>query len=272
MRDYTRELPKHIERYIGENDLFLEIYNVEDNPKRKKRPPILFVHGAYSGSWMWSKYIPQFISEGYTCYAMNMRGHYKSRVQDMTRVSFYDYVEDIKEVIEEIGEPPIVIGHSMGGLLGQKVAESTKIAGLIPLDSSMSLEVCNIIPYKDFPEIKIEVVVPAPEREEYSSIDESHEDILFQRKYLTLDSSKAFLEFYIPFGGRGVSVDSSLIKCPCLVIKAVNCDDDNMRGAELAKYLKAEYIAFQGMTHTGVLIGQRYMQVVDRIVAWLERF
>jgi pimeloyl-ACP methyl ester carboxylesterase len=89
MEDYTRTLPKHIEKYIGENDLFLEIYEGEDHYELiERRPPLLFVHGAYTGSWMWSKYIPHFVKKGFTCYVMNMRSHYKSRVMDMTRITF----------------------------------------------------------------------------------------------------------------------------------------------------------------------------------------
>lgn len=44
--DYTQLLPNHIEKYIGEHDLFLEIYEGE------ARPPLLFVHGGYTGSWI----------------------------------------------------------------------------------------------------------------------------------------------------------------------------------------------------------------------------
>jgi hypothetical protein len=45
---------------------------------------------------------------------MNMRSHYKSMVMDMTRISSEDYLDDIKMVIAECGEPPIIIGFSMG--------------------------------------------------------------------------------------------------------------------------------------------------------------
>jgi hypothetical protein len=68
MMDYTKALPAHVEKYIGENDLFLEIFEGEDcSQEIRKRPPLLLVHGAYTGSWMWSKYIPHFISKGWKC-------------------------------------------------------------------------------------------------------------------------------------------------------------------------------------------------------------
>lgn len=273
MKDYTKTLPKHIEKYIGENDLFLEIYEGEGHSEAtEKMPPLLFVHGAYTGSWMWSKYIPHFVSKGWKCYVMNMRGHYKSRVVDLTRVSFDDYLEDIKKVIAECGEPPVVIGFSMGGILVQKLAETTSLAGLVLIDTSISREVNEIAPYKAAAEITPGIVIPAPAREEVSSIDESEDDIVFQKKYLTMESSKAFSEFSFSFGAKkGISINSSLITCPNLVIKAVNGEDDEKRGRATAEQLNAEYAGFPNTTHTGLLIGQRYMEVVDRIMKWLNK-
>ncbi|SDO75819.1 hypothetical protein SAMN04487897_12153 [Paenibacillus sp. yr247] len=49
----------------------------------------------------------------------------------MTKITFEDYLEDIKEVIAECGVSPILIGFSMGGILSQKLAETVEIAGLV---------------------------------------------------------------------------------------------------------------------------------------------
>jgi pimeloyl-ACP methyl ester carboxylesterase len=278
MIDYTKLLPNHIEKYIGDNDLFLEIFEGEGSLEAtKKRPPLLFVHGAYSGSWMWSKYIPHFINNGWKCYAMNLRSHYKSRVLDLTKVSFHDYLEDIKEVVKVItaegGEAPILIGHSMSGILGQKLAETVELAGLIPLDSSISKEVYDIEPFQERSEITTGIILPAPPREEQVSMDESEEDIIFQRKYLTMESYQAISEFAFFFGAeKGISIDSGLITCPGLVICAVNSAADDIRGKATADQLHAEYAEFPGTTHTGLLVGQRYWEVVDRILDWLKRF
>ena len=273
MKDYTNTLPNHIEKYIGENDLFLEIFDSEVHGEAtEKRPPIIFVHGAYTGSWMWSKYIPHFISKGFSCYVMNMRSHYKSRVMDLTKVAFEDYLQDIKEVISECGETPIIIGFSMGGILCQKLAETVKLAGLVLIDSSISKEVHDIVPYSEIDEIfRTKIIDPAPLREEHSSIDESPEDIAFQKKYLTMESSKA-REAYDPSGAQGgMSINSSLITCPCLVISRIGNEEEQRRGMATANHLKAEYTGFWNTTHTGLLVGQRYLEVVDRILEWLKK-
>ncbi|MBA2937685.1 alpha/beta fold hydrolase [Paenibacillus sp. CGMCC 1.16610] len=272
MKDYTKDLPDHRVKYIGENDLCIEIFEGDELPKgASKRPPLLFVHGAYTGSWMWSKYIPHFINKGWNCYVMNLRGHYKSRVLDLTNVTFEDYLEDMKEVFAECEVPPILIGFSMGGILSQKLAETNELAGLVVIDTSISKEVYEAVPYKEIAAMTTGVLMPAPSREENSSIDESADDIDFQRKYITVESLQAFNDFYFSLGANGgISIDSSLMVHPALVIKAINSEEDDRRGKATAEHLHAEYTGLWDTTHTGLLVGQRYMEVVDRIMLWLQ--
>jgi pimeloyl-ACP methyl ester carboxylesterase len=271
MMDYTKLLPEHIEKYLGEKDLFLEIFERNSyNANENKKPPLLFVHGAYTGSWMWSKYISHFVEAGYCCYVMNMRSHYKSRTMDMTQISFEDYLEDIRENIVECGEPPILIGFSMGGMLCQKIAEEGTIAGLILVDTSISKEVNIAAPYENPMEDTLGIVMPAPLREE-ESIDEAPDDIAFQKKFLAMESSKAIGAMACWIRGKeGISVDNNKITCPCLVIRAVNSERDDLQGRATAEQLKGEYLALWNTSHTGLLVGQRYQEAVDRILEWLE--
>lgn len=271
MKDYTKALPDHRVKYIGENDLCLEIFEGNALPEETSgRPPLLFVHGAYTGSWMWSKYIPHFVSKGWNCYVMNLRGHYKSRVLDLTNVSFEDYLEDMMELLAECGVPPILIGFSMGGILSQKLAETNELAGLVVIDTSISKEVYEAVPYKEITQMTTGTLMSVPIREDYSSLDESADDIDFQRKYLTMESLQAFKAFYYELGSNGgISIDSSLIAIPSLVIKAVNSEEDDRRGKITAEHLHAAYTGLWHTTHTGLLVGQRYQEVVDRITIWL---
>ncbi len=87
-----------------------------------------------------------------------------------------------------------------------------------------------------------------------------------------MESSKAFNAFVFSIESKGISIDSSSISCPCLVIKAVNCDDDDRRGKVTAEHLRAEYNGLWNTTHTGVLVGQRYTEAVDTIMNWLKKY
>ncbi|HSG04778.1 MAG TPA: alpha/beta fold hydrolase, partial [Nitrospiria bacterium] len=64
-------------------------------------------------------------------YAVNLRGHYGSKtVPDFGRISFYDHLTDLREVIRKL-DNPVLFGHSMGGLLVQKLAESETVPAAV---------------------------------------------------------------------------------------------------------------------------------------------
>lgn len=88
------------------------------------KPPVLLIHGIFSGAWQWEKYQSLLARHGYESHAVNLRGRSGSRpVTDIGAVRLQDYVADALAVARSLGSP-IVIGHSMGGLLAQKVAET----------------------------------------------------------------------------------------------------------------------------------------------------
>ena len=82
---------------------------------------IVFVHGMCHGAWCWEEhFIPFFEKLGYTCVAFNLPGH---EVQGSTRRISYslgDYVKALHSVVANLEAPPIIIGHSMGGMILQK--------------------------------------------------------------------------------------------------------------------------------------------------------
>mgnify|MGYP002778237436 CR=1 FL=1 len=93
-------------------------------PARSRRaaPPVLFVHGAYVGAWCWAEhFLPHFAAAGFEAYAVSLRGHGASPGREtLASHSIEDYVADLAETIEAIGEPPVVVGHSMGGFVLQR--------------------------------------------------------------------------------------------------------------------------------------------------------
>ncbi len=85
----------------------------------RKRPPVLFVHGAYCGAWIWvDPFMPYFADQGHPCYAVSLRGHGGSE-GEFNQLVLADFVDDLETVTGRIGAPPILIGHSMGGLVVQ---------------------------------------------------------------------------------------------------------------------------------------------------------
>ena len=97
---------------------------VERPAAASHKPPVLLIHGMFGGAWYWEGYQSLLASRGYASHAINLRGHHGSRpVRDIGKVPLRDYIADALEVARTL-KNPIIIGHSMGGLIAQKVAEA----------------------------------------------------------------------------------------------------------------------------------------------------
>ncbi|MGE5493057.1 MAG: alpha/beta hydrolase [Actinomycetota bacterium] len=102
----------------------LEVLCCEPDAALQRPTPLLFVHGAFAGAWMWETFMPFLAEDGYRSYSVSLRGHGRSHGQDhINWHSIADYVDDVGIVLEWLGEPAILIGHSMGGFVVQKALE-----------------------------------------------------------------------------------------------------------------------------------------------------
>lgn len=87
--------------------------------------PLLFVHGAWHAAWCWDEhFLDYFSARGYRAMAVSLRGHGGSQTPTRLRdLSFDEYLEDVLAVADSLPVPPVMIGHSMGGVVVQKYLE-----------------------------------------------------------------------------------------------------------------------------------------------------
>lgn len=103
------------------------------------RPHLLFVHGAFHGAWCWDEhYLPWFAGQGWPAHALSLRGHGESGgAERMRTFTLETYCDDVIETIRRIGAPVILVGHSMGGVVAERVYHrSQDVAGLVFFASS----------------------------------------------------------------------------------------------------------------------------------------
>jgi pimeloyl-ACP methyl ester carboxylesterase len=96
--------------------------------------PLLFVHGAWHAAWCWDEnFLSFFADRSYRALALSFRGHGESPIdKPLRRCSVADYIQDVSSVAGQLPRPPVVIGHSMGGLIVQKYLEKhTAPAGVL---------------------------------------------------------------------------------------------------------------------------------------------
>ena len=82
---------------------------------------IVFVHGMCHGAWCWEEYlIPYFKKLGYDCIAVNLPGHETPGSTQRISYSLNEYVQALHQAVAKLDQPPIIIGHSMGGMILQR--------------------------------------------------------------------------------------------------------------------------------------------------------
>ncbi len=96
-------------------------------PEGQSRPlSLLFVHGSFSHAAIWDiNFLPHFAALGYTAHAVSLRGHGQSEGHHLLPwYSLNDYVADLSETVDrlqtEYGQPLVLVGHSMGGMVLQR--------------------------------------------------------------------------------------------------------------------------------------------------------
>jgi pimeloyl-ACP methyl ester carboxylesterase len=99
--------------------------------------PLLFVHGSYSGAWVWDRhFLPFFAAQGYEAQALSLRGHGASAGREILPFCrLRDYVADLEQVASALPRPPVLIGHSMGGMVVQKVLHRQRFPAAVLMAS-----------------------------------------------------------------------------------------------------------------------------------------
>jgi len=82
---------------------------------------ILLIHGAWHGPWCWEDFADRLTGRGHEVRAVQLRGHDRRPGRIWHRV--HHYVDDVRRAAAEFARPPVLVGHSLGGLLAQKYVE-----------------------------------------------------------------------------------------------------------------------------------------------------
>lgn len=92
-------------------------------------PPLVLVHGVamHHTSWRW---VQPILSERFTLFMIDRRGRGQS--SDMDEYALERETDDVLAVIDTIGEPVFLLGHSFGALIALEVARrTTDLLGLV---------------------------------------------------------------------------------------------------------------------------------------------
>ena len=103
---------------------------------------IVFIHGMFQNPKSWHKWVAFFTQKGYKCVAPAWPLH-KGEPADLRKnppaglgdLDLQTIVNEMESVVRALHEPPIVIGHSVGGLIAQLLVATGLVKIGVPIDS-----------------------------------------------------------------------------------------------------------------------------------------
>jgi pimeloyl-ACP methyl ester carboxylesterase len=258
------------------DDLVLE----SAQPAHASRPPMLMVHGIMGGAWYFAKWLEFFAARGHPSYALNLRGHHGSRpVADMGKVSVMDYVTDVRDAARAIaqrheGARVILVGHSMGGLIAQKAAESLAPEGLVLLSSAPPRGILLF----SWPLFRRQTKhVPAMLASRPIIPDPADNNALFLNR-LSPAEALELAPRWTPTSGRAgremtlgsIAVDADLVRCRVVVV--AGADDVAIPPRiqrRIARKYRAQFRAYDGQAHF-LIWEPGWERIAGDVAAWLE--
>ncbi|GAB2897691.1 alpha/beta hydrolase [Microbulbifer echini] len=104
--------------------------------------PIVLIHGTNAGPWTMENFHRYFNQKGFHCHSPSYRYHENLKSQEsqtlLKGVSIADYVADIVSFVQSLSRKPIVVGHSLGGVIAQKVAAMGLTEAIVLLNGSVN--------------------------------------------------------------------------------------------------------------------------------------
>ncbi|MFC1912553.1 alpha/beta hydrolase [Chloroflexota bacterium] len=249
---------------------------------------IMMIHGMWGGSWYWKNYQKFFEARGYRCITPTLRYHDVKPSQPpdprLGTTSLLDYVADLEKEIRQLDEPPILMGHSMGGLLAQ-ILGSQGLASAIVLLTPASP--CGIMALK-----------PSVLRSFFSGLTKwrfwekparqtFNEAVYSMLQLMTPEEQKEIYSRFVYESGRAASeigfcifdpnkaskVDETKITCPVLIIAGTQ---DRITPASVVRKIAAKYSAVstyrEFADHAHWVVGEPgWQEIAEYVSDWLDQ-
>jgi len=99
-------------------------------------PAVVFVHGAFGDHTAFDGWVARFAEAGVGSVAASRRGRLGIGPARASGLTFDSYVDDTQAVLDALEGPAVLVGHSLGGLIAQRLAARGRAAAVVLLASA----------------------------------------------------------------------------------------------------------------------------------------
>jgi len=246
-------------------------------PAREVGTPLLFVPGLFAAGWMFEHWLDYFAERGRAAVAVDLRGHGASDAApaaDRGTVGLDDYLDDARRVAHALGRS-VVVGHSMGGLLAQKLGELGVVDAAVLVSPA---------PPRGIPLVSFRLVarqsryLPALLRSREVRVRRVDADAIILNRIPEAERAALFGRFEPDSGRAGrqimlgaLAVDARRVRCPVFVLAG---DEDRFVPLRVARRVAAKYAApLRVMPNRGHLMMREpgWAEAAAEIETWLGR-
>lgn len=87
-------------------------------------PTLIFLHGAGCGAWVWEDFAAYCAKAGFPALTLDFARESHGRPAGLS-----DYLAQVREVLAHLERPVVLVGHSLGALMAQRLLLDRKVRG-----------------------------------------------------------------------------------------------------------------------------------------------
>lgn len=251
---------------------------------------VVFIHGNFVNYQSWDDWVERYEARGYKCIAIPYPGRDKTVEAlrkahpdpTLSKLTLAKAIDHHVNIIKGLDEPPIIIGHSFGGLITQLMVNRGLGAAAVAIDSvaPMGVLTSKLSFYRGtFPVLN--PLVPGPYLMSFK-----HWQYTFTNGMSLDEQRRAYDKYLVPESkplargalGSDGRIDFKKSHVPLLLVAG---ERDNLMPAALnrANFKRyqasapsiTEFKEFPGRTHFSVIGGKGWEEVADYAINWVEQ-
>ena len=248
---------------------------------------VVLIHGTWGKGESLSDARREFEKRGHTVHTPTLRYHDLPLTEGAAKIaplSARDYADDVAALVDSLNSPPLIVGHSLGGLVAQLVAARTRHAGVVAATPAPAAGIFATYPstMRIFGGYLLrwrpwhKPMYPCSWTVFRRYITNTTEDAIAREVYaeLVCESGRVYCEmpFWFLDRDRATRVDFAAVTTPVLAIGARRDRTVNRRVARTtaARYARGTYVEIPESDHL-VFHGNALPVTMQRIDEWLAQ-